>query len=111
VLFGEPVSISAWNSEAFLRRVHPEDRARVAQEFERALLEGSRYEVEFRVAQPDGSMRWLVSRATPRMAGSQCIGLGGVVLDITQRKRQEQALAESEHRFELMADSAPVLLW
>ena len=35
----------------------------------------------------------------------------GVIIDITDRKQAEQRLQESEKRFRLMADSAPVLMW
>ncbi|ATB40243.1 PAS domain-containing sensor histidine kinase [Cystobacter fuscus] len=111
LLFGLPETRSDWNREDFLCRIHPEDRPRVSEELERALRGDGSYEAEFRVPQPDGSVRWLAFRATPRRQKERCVGLSGVVLDITQRKQQEQVLSESEHRFQRLADTAPVLLW
>lgn len=38
-------------------------------------------------------------------------GAVGAFIDITERKRMEDALRESEHRFRVVADAAPVLIW
>ncbi|HEX5748840.1 MAG TPA: PAS domain-containing protein [Archangium sp.] len=110
-LFGWPQSTEDWGRESFLLHIHPEDRERIAAEFDRALRERTPYTPEFRVRWPDGSIHWLATQSTPRMDSGVFHSLGGVVMDITWRKQQEQALAESERRFRLMADTAPVLLW
>ncbi len=51
----------------------------------------------------------LVSVELIEINGEHCVL--GVVADITDRKQAEQALAESERRFRLMANTAPVLIW
>jgi PAS domain S-box-containing protein len=69
---------------------------------------GSQFEMEY----PSGSAswaRWVHLMAVP-LVGKQ----GGVVVshtDVTVRKLTELELKESESRFRLMADSAPVLMW
>jgi PAS domain S-box-containing protein len=39
------------------------------------------------------------------------IGISRIVRDITERKRMEQTLRESERRFRIVADAAPVMIW
>jgi PAS domain S-box-containing protein len=108
-LFGiGPVETVVLND--LLARIHPEDRTRVTYDVESAEVAGVRFEGEFRIIVPDGAERWLVARGrTVNDAGGK--RRMGVVLDITERKRAEQSLRESEERFRLMANSAPVMIW
>ena len=60
--------------------------------------------MEGRVVLPNGSVRWLESRGEARfVAGMQVIA--GLVLDITDRKRAEEALRESEELFRAPSSS------
>jgi PAS domain S-box-containing protein len=65
-----------------------------------ALADGEVFETEYRVRQRDGSYRWLRSRvaALSRTASGQLQRVVGVTQDITDRKRAEEALRESEKR-------------
>ncbi len=44
-------------------------------------------------------------------AASRVVGVSGIARDITERKRAEEAVKESETRFRLVADTAPVMIW
>ena len=71
--------------------VHPDDRARLADDLHRSLADGGALDVEFRVAGSPPAPRWvrLAGRA-PRLHGAAAAGLiYGVVSDIEPRKRAE----------------------
>jgi PAS domain S-box-containing protein len=70
--------------------------------------ESKYFETEYRYPTPDGQ-RWFAMRVTPLQVQD-----GGVVVsfsDITDRKQAEEKLRESEERFRIMADTAPVMVW
>jgi len=67
---------------------------------------------DLELVRPDGSRRWICTRGeTERDASGQIVRLRGTAQDITDRKRMEQALRETEERFRTIANSAPVLIW
>ncbi len=98
-MFGRAPADPEGTTEEFFASVHPEDRSRIRLAIDRAINDGSLYETEFRVLQPDGSIRWVrgKGKVITDEAGNprRLIGLNA---DITERKQAEQALRESEAR-------------
>ncbi len=79
----------------FLARVHPEDRARVEESY-RASADGADVEVEYRLVQSDGALRWVMSRGRMWLdPAGKSERLMGVTFDITERKEMESRLEES----------------
>ncbi len=78
--------------------LHPDDRDRAERDVQRA-LETGRYVAEFRVVRPDGTVRWLEARAEVFKDGSgKPVRVVGVDMDVTDRKRAEEALREANRR-------------
>ena len=85
--------------------VHPEDLIMVAEEVKRAFnSEDNRY-IEFKLRHKDGHYVSIASRfSTIRIGGEK--KLTGVLVDITERKKAEQNLKESEEQFRTIAEQA-----
>ncbi len=98
-LMGLPPGSNVKTLEEFLSAVHTNDRDRVRGEFERCLREGSEFCVEFRVIWPGGSVHWLrdQGRAFPGEDGRPLF-MTGACVDITDRKRDEEALRDADRR-------------
>jgi PAS domain S-box-containing protein len=69
--------------------IHPDDRAGVRQRREQAYRDGETYEDEFRIARPDGEIRWLYVRAQALANGGQPARAYGVSMDVTERKERD----------------------
>jgi PAS domain S-box-containing protein len=93
---------------AWLQTIHPYDRAKTEQVVLEAARQGTELNAEWRVLLPDGEERWLMSRGRPLLdANGQAERFIGVVIDISERKRAEEALRESERRLFEIIDFAP----
>ncbi len=82
-------------------RVHPDDSAARAAAIQHALETRGSYEAEYRIIQPDGSVRWIGARGrSPSSAGDAPPRILGVSMDITHQK---QATAEAQLQREELA--------
>jgi PAS domain S-box-containing protein len=105
------------NLPAVSFREHPklytaESWERLRRAVEEGKRSGASYELDLEMVRADGATRWVVARGEVyRDSTGHIVGLRGTVHDITDRKRAEQALRESEERFRLVANTAPVLIW
>ena len=91
-LYDEP---SSW-----LDAVHPGDRERVSAANE-TLIEHGELDQEYRVVQPDGTVRYVWDRGFPlRDESGEVYRLAGVVVDITERKRAEETLQVARDELE-----------
>ena len=79
--------------------VHPDDRDRVRAAVEEALREGTRYDVEYRIKRPDGSIRHVHSVAEPVLGqGGRVTRLSGMLQDISDRKALESEILQISER-------------
>jgi PAS domain S-box-containing protein len=98
--------------EAMFQRIHPDDRDRSDAEVQRALGEKRRYSIGFRIVLPDGTVKHLESIGEPEFSATgELIEIVATQIDVTERKRAEQALRESQSKFRDYAESASDWLW
>ncbi|MBP5972279.1 PAS domain-containing protein [Brasilonema sp. CT11] len=96
-IFGYDSLMPEWNYEIFLRYVHPDDRASVAQKFQYTLSTLADWNFECRIIRSDGQLRWIWAKGSVyRDAHNASSRLLGVVVDFTERKQADALLRESE---------------
>jgi len=111
-IFGREPGEYAPTADAFVAAVHPDDRAKVRQAAEAAMREGKPYNIEHRIVRPDGSERVVLDQAEVlRDADGRAIQIIGIIQDMTERKRAEDALRESEQRFRQLAEHIKQVFW
>jgi PAS domain S-box-containing protein len=97
------------DAAGWLASVHPEDRARVANDWSEALRGGHELMTEFRVRLKDGSYQWFRSRGEAmRNRRGEVKRWIGITWSIDDQRRMEEALRESVKRLKLIVDSARV---
>jgi diguanylate cyclase (GGDEF)-like protein/PAS domain S-box-containing protein len=78
----------------WVQRIHPEDRAQLADGFHAAIAEGATYQSDYRMVAADGTVRWVAGKAVPIFGDDgQFRGMVGTALDVSDRKRHEDDLA------------------
>lgn len=97
------LTAAAAQGMGWLNALHPQDRASVAQSWNRLVQTGERFRLEYRFQRPDGSMTWVFGQAVQERDDNGAVkGYVGTITDISDRKRLEQDLrqinAELEQR-------------
>ena len=91
--------------------IHPDDRPRLVANWQACLETGIPSDAEARVRRYDGEYRWFLFKGSPlRDEAGKIIKWYGANVDIEDRKRAEQALAESERQSRLIVDTIPGLV-
>ncbi|MFH0909370.1 MAG: PAS domain S-box protein [bacterium] len=84
-------------ADGWLRHVHPDDLPRRREVYAHALRHKERFSVEYRVRRHDGEFRWILESGAPQVGPEgRFDGFMGTCIDITDRKRTEERLRESE---------------
>jgi PAS domain S-box-containing protein len=87
--------------ESWRQAIHPDERSRVEAVVQTALASGADIDIEWRVNLPDDQKRWLLSRGKAQLgADGRVERYLGIVIDVTERKRIERELYESQAKLE-----------
>ena len=93
-IYGMPDDGMPVSSDLFRELIHPDDQARVAASWNACVQHGKEYNIEYRIVQPCGAVRWIAARGNVvRDADGGALRMLGITMDITDRKAAERALA------------------
>ncbi len=97
--------------EAFSAFVHPEDRERVSTAIQLSLETGAPYQLEMRTVRPDGEVVWIYTNAVVLRERDKPVRMLGGTIDISDIKRAEAALRESEERYRSVIEALPAAVY
>jgi predicted ATPase/signal transduction histidine kinase len=104
ILGRDPVSKVLPSMHLFMDTVHPDDRAFVEEQLAQVVRERSELAIDYRVLLADGSVRFLHSVGRPIPDGfGEIRDYAGITLDVTERKRSEDALREAQAELALVS--------
>jgi len=97
---------------AVFAMVHAADKKRLETAVAKLTVENPHLQITHRMIRSDGAVIWVERNLRAYFDEHGTIKrVVGMVVDITERKRAEEAIKESEQRFRLVADTAPVMIW
>jgi len=95
--------------KGWFRTIHPDDRDRVLEEYTQTLSFGDAFKSEFRFLRADGTIAWVICQEVPEWGDQgEILSYIGTIIDITERRRAEEAFAASQRRYQTLAEAAPV---
>ncbi|MEH2326691.1 MAG: PAS domain-containing protein [Nostoc sp.] len=97
--------------QSWVERIHPEDRESTDRAFHEKAVVG-KFDQEYRIILPDGSIRWVHDRCFPlRDETGEIYRFAGIAEDISERKQVEQSLRDSEERLQMALEGSGGGLW
>ncbi|MFH1958522.1 MAG: PAS domain S-box protein [bacterium] len=104
-------TVKEWLADPALweNTMHPEDRERVFAVFTKAKNDLENRSVEYRIIRKDKAVRWVEDHFSWQKGESgKAVSLNGTMYDITDRKRAEEKLAESENKLRNLLETVPL---
>jgi len=92
-------------SDRWLEVIHPADKNSAHEIYRSALDARQPFKAELRLLHSDGDYRFIQFTATPQFSGARFLGYLGTGTDVSLRRRNQEALRDSETRYRDLADS------
>jgi len=97
---------------AWARQFHPDDRARIREEYERVERTGQPFQAVYRMYARDGSIRWFRDEAAlVRDANGVPLYWQGIMFDVTSERASEDRARESEDRYRVLIEHMPAIVY
>lgn len=95
--------------EAFIDAIHPDDREEVNLAYKESLKTKKPYSIEHRLQMKDGRIKWVLEKCRTEFDDhGKALRSIGIVQDITEQKKTERALIESEKKNRIWLENSPV---
>ncbi|WP_284734587.1 hybrid sensor histidine kinase/response regulator [Sphingosinicella terrae] len=96
----------------YLDGIHPDDREAVGRLIDEAMEGGSEFRAEYRLIGRDGEARWVIARGRCLTGDDgRPVRFPGVTFDISDRRKAEETLRETEERYRLAAQATNDAIW
>ncbi|MEL7586274.1 MAG: PAS domain S-box protein, partial [Prolixibacteraceae bacterium] len=93
----------------WLMAVHPDDRAELIENWQKAVRDHRQSVAHYRFLKPDGSQTWVLGETVPEItADGNILGYIGTITDITEQKKAEEMLVRSRENFRQSIDESPL---
>ncbi|MDX1796604.1 MAG: PAS domain S-box protein, partial [Hydrogenovibrio sp.] len=109
MLLGYPEADMRVSYKSFLDSIHPADRKPVLAQIRDSIVEGSEFDIDFRIVKPDGEQRWMHTKGdvfTDETGEPERVL--GIIVDIHERKKLELDFLENELKFRNLYENAPI---
>lgn len=110
-IFGLPSGSFAGTRESCFELIHLPDQQAIREAIKAAVTQHQEFAVEFRFRHSSGELRWMDARGRAVDAQGRPTSVFGIGIDITSRRRGEEAATQIEGRFQTLADGIPQLAW
>ena len=110
-IFGYTSAVPTWGVAKFMTHVLPEDRDLARQAFDRAFASGN-FDMECRIRWADTSIHWISAKGRVyRSPSGDPVRMMGTVMDVTERKRIEEALKAANASLDAIIENIPLMLF
>ena len=104
-------ALSQARGYGWAQSVHADDQQRCVAIYQSSFSARCEFEMDYRLRRRDGVYRWILARGVPRYGVTgEFVGFIGSAIDVTDRRRQESALRQSEERYRAVVDSQTELV-